>query len=426
MPLDKEIKFISSANTQIKFYNQNLHAEIFKKIERLLVTLGIEIKQKIGSSSEKSATRLDRYFDDDWRLADQGCSLSARFYHSKSKDPDARGPDMLIFKDNEQRGFTNGIEFLTRRELKSPIDEAERAAFMRDGIPVAELKRYFPDADFAAEDDTVFRLEGETHIRRSSYIIAVGDKPYRLSVDRYYFFNCELNKFSETYTEIEIEHRADGGDFDPKVKQLSDVLRTMFEIEVEPISKYHRFKEFSVSDDFREFYFVGFDLVAYSAGPSWTQKQIVQRFHKIIKDQVTRTGFPKDDQPIKISIGDGAVVAARVDWTNIVRLLRRIATAVKKNNAADPLRTIEYRAAVHYGPVFRFTDLNDMINVAGQGINIVNRILAEVGGGQVVLSRDAYNRAIDASAATAEQFRELGERRVKHGVVVQLYQYLEP
>ncbi len=424
MTLEKEIKFISSANTQIKFYNRNLHADIFQKLEKLLLALGIEIEHKSSTISEKAATRLDTYFDDDWHLADGGCSLTVRSYFEQ--DAGEKMSDILILKSNEKTGRTNGIEFLTRRQFRTKLDEGVKDRFAKTGLSVAEIKQYFPEAELPVDEHTLFKKEGETHIRRAHYLILVDKKRYRLSVDRYYFFNCELNKYSETFIEIEIESRSETNDFDRKIKQLAEILEAMLEIEIEPVSKYQRFKEFSVSSEFEERYFVGFDLVAYSTGPAWTQKQIVQRFHKIIKDQVTRAGLVKKKEPIKISIGDGAVIAAKdVDWINIARLLNRISSAVTKNNAGDPLRRIEYRTAVHYGPVFRFTDLNDMINVAGHGINIVNRVLGEAGGGQVVLSRDAYLRAVDEAPTGAGQFQPLGEREVKHGLKVELYQFID-
>jgi class 3 adenylate cyclase len=417
--IEAEIKFIQAANTQIKFYNRNVQVDIFNKIGGLLAALDVQVEKKVSSLREKPAKRIDTYFDQGWHLADNDCSLTIRTHPDRQRG--ARRPDLLIFKHGEHSGLMNGIRFLTRRELRIELKEGERETLLKTGITLAQLSQYFPDADLPDDDDTVFRGKGSAHIRRSVYQIKADDKPYRLSVDRYYFYNDELDKFSETFTEIEIEIRHEGGDFHPKIKQIADILQAMFEVRAEPVSKYSRFREFSTTDNFEEFYFIGFDLVSYSLSPSWTQKQIVQLFHKIIKDQVLATISSRDNQPIKISIGDGAVIAARVDWTSILRLIKRIEETVARNNAKQNARIIEYRTAVHFGPVFRFTDLNDMISVAGNGINIVNRILAETGGGEVIISSAAHRRIVDAVPNDASKFKDIGTRRVKHDVELHLY-----
>ena len=424
--VEAEIKFISTANTQIKFYDRNLQVDIFNKIGGLLTALGVYTEKKLISLRDKPARRVDIYFDNGWFLANRGCSLCIRTY------PGLRRSDVLVFKHDENNGHMNGLKFLTRRELRVELKTDDKERLLRDGISLGQLGQYFPEVDLPSEEesDMTLRGEGEANIRRSEYLISADDQPYRLSVDRYYFYNHELDKFSETFTEIEIENRHEltGNnpkvtDFHPKIKQIAGILQAMFEVEAEPVSKYHRFREFSTTDHFEEYYFLGFDLVSYSQKPSWTQKQIVQRFHKIIKDQVQATIFSRDNPPIKISIGDGAVIAARVDWNNIQRLLKRIEDAVAKNNRKDNLRTIEYRAAVHFGPVFRFTDLNDMISVAGDGINIVSRILGETKGGEVILSDVAYKRIIDAAPTHNGRFTDVGVRRVKHDVEVRLFQF---
>ncbi len=422
MPIDIEIKFISKANTQIKFYNRNLQVEAFRKIEKLLVALDIQIENKTSSLRENSTIRDDTYFDDGWRLADNGYSLSIRSY--KGQRTDKAFPDVLIYKYDETKGHSDGVPSITRKELRVNLEDGMKDKFLKDGISVCDLEKYFPDADFALDSGTKLVRQGGAHIKRSSYAVRTEFQRYRISVDRYYFISRNYDKYSEVFHEIEIENRAEDSNFHPKIKQAADILQAMFEVEAAPKSKYHRFKDFVVSDDFQEYYFVGFDIVSYSIEQSWKQKQVVQLFHKIIKDQVSRAGFSRNNDLTKISIGDGAVVAARANWDNVVGFIETIKIAVDNANKKDPNRKIEYRTAIHYGPVFSFTDLNDMINVAGNGINVLNRILGEVKEGEIFLSRDAYKRIIDGAPIDAKKFAEIGERTVKHGAVVHLYRYL--
>jgi class 3 adenylate cyclase len=419
--LDKEIKFISVANTQIKFYHKTLQANIAQRIEKILHALEIKVESKFLANETRSPTRVDTFFDDEWHLSELAASASIRSYDAN--DLQHRCSHVLTLKSNEVRERINGVELLVRREAHAAIDEAARHRFITDGISFRDLEQFFPEVEFSL-DDRVIRKVGECRIRRSVFNISVNSEPYSLSIDKYYFLNTVLNKYSETYTEIEIEKSVDSSGLDAKILQLSEILHSIFDVELEAVSKYQRFKDFSVSDGFEEFYFIGFDVASYSAESSWVQKQVVQRFHKIIKDEVTRAGFPKGNPPIKISIGDGAIVAARMDWPVIVRLLERIRAVVEKNNASNPSRWMEYRTAIHYGPVFRFTDLNDMMNLAGQGINVVSRVLAEIAAGQVVLSEPAYRRVIDAVPQQSNEFKDLGECQVKHGLELHLFEFM--
>jgi class 3 adenylate cyclase len=423
---DNEIKLISTANTQIKFYNKKPPADIVEKVEKLIRILGIEIVSP-PNASKRSRARTDTYFDDGWKLANQSCVL-----HLRSDDrSDAQRPDALIFKFDESKVHTNGLEYLKRRELRVELTQQQVEDHLKRGISIAELKEYFPDAELDCDDGAQFRPEGTVRIKRSTVAVHVAGNLFRILFDRYYFFNSTLNKYSESYTEIEIENKfpADqppaAGDFPNELRKLADILRTMFDIEVQAISKYQRFKEFSVSDGFEEYYFIGFDVAAYSAERSLQQKQIVQYFHKIIKDEIVSTGFPKNKEPIKISIGDGALIATSIDWQNISRLLDRIRRAVANSNATDMSRQIQYRTALHHGPVFRFTDLNDMLNLAGQGINKVSRLLDEARVGQTVVSLEAHSRIMESSPMNATQFREIGERTTKHGQKLFLFEYIQ-
>ena len=424
--VDREIKLISTANTQIKFYNKRPPEDIVRKIERLLNALDITIKDRQVSRAKNALIHSHIYFDDGWELADQSCTLNIRSIEGR------RGADVLIFKFDETKGQANGIGYLDRREMRTIIEPSTKDQFLQDGIAIKQIHRIFPEADFSYEKTTHLKAEGTVNIRRSWIEIAIDDRNYRIVIDKYYFFNFFYNKYSETFTEIEIVNRfpiseetITSNDFHPKILNFANILRSVFDVEVQPLSKYQRFKDFSIDQEFEDYYFIGFDVVAYSSEPSIQQKQIVQRFHKIIKDALIRSGFRRDREPIKISIGDGALIAVRGDWMNIRRLLNRTKAAVLSNNADDAARKIVYRTAIHYGSVFSFTDLNDMMNLAGKGINTVSRILNETNVGQTVMSADTYKRIIDSSPVAPHEFRELGTRPIKHGDTIDLVEYLQ-
>mgnify|MGYP005837161947 CR=1 FL=1 len=419
--LEKEVKFISSANTQIKFYNQSISAKIFDKIGELLEALNIEVVERFVANPKLPPTRIDYYFDDDWHLFTHHCSVSIR-RHKNDIDGE-RPPDKLIVKTGETRGtHSGGVDLLTRQEYEAPLSPGEMERFLRQGLYLADIHALIPDVDLPLDPQDRLVRKGEAYIRRSYFVIGNDPRRYRVSVDRFYY-KSEFDEFSETFTEVEFEDRSEIKDFEPKVIQLMKILRAMLDVEFSPTSKFRRFQEFSVHDDFEEFYFVGFDIVSYSNEHSWAQKQAVQLFHKIIKDGITTGGFTERNRPLMISIGDGAILALRANWHNIIKVIKKIGAAIERSNADDQVRKIEYRTAVHYGAVFRFTDLNDSINVAGEGVNTLSRLLEVAQGGQIVLSQEAYERVIDTGRADQRQFVDLGIHTIKHGRTVQVYEY---
>lgn len=103
--------------------------------------------------------------------------------------------------------------------------------------------------------------------------------------------------------------------------------------------------------------------------------------------------------------------------------MRRIKAGVDKNNAQDELRRIEFRIAVHFGSVFTFTDLNDGMNVAGEGINVVSRVLDRSSNGKCLLSEHAYKRIVNSNPVDIARFKPLGVQEFKHGLKLAIYEY---
>jgi class 3 adenylate cyclase len=124
-----------------------------------------------------------------------------------------------------------------------------------------------------------------------------------------------------------------------------------------------------------------------------------------------------------ISIGDGAILAAETDWSAIETLVREVHTRVQANNRGDRKRRISYRLAVHWGPVFPFTDLNDGINIAGEGINTVSRLLGVAKPGKPLVSAKARDHIVDGAPSAEDMFEPDTAKTVKHGLRISAYIY---
>jgi hypothetical protein len=421
MESDKEIKFISSANTQIKFYNKNIHPDVFRKIEKLLRFQKVDVREKITASMDGSPTRQDIYFDHDWRLADNYCSLSIRSY--KEFDKERPGSNFLTAKfDEKKEPNNNGTLVLARHEVHTTLDSATAERFTKQGISTSDIKNLLKDADLPLPNKCRLIVKGQAYIRRSIFFFEIDGANYQISVDKFYFYHVNSNRYSETYTEIEIESKDSSIKYDQKILDLCELLPVVFDIQAEAESKYQRFRSFSVENEYKSFFFVGWDISGYSKETSLKQKQVVQRFHKIIKDSAAATGFTRARNLVSLSIGDGAILAADTAWQNIEELIRTVHDRVAENNKLDGTREISYRTAIHWGSVFPFTDLNDSINIAGEGINTVNRLLSITKAHQVIVSKEVYDRVIDL-ADVAGQFKPMKTTIVKHGKRLKTYQY---
>jgi hypothetical protein len=414
MPSDKEeIKLIAKSNTQIKFYNSNRYSDVTKKVAKLLSVLGATIVSQDLSSDRKKPARHDVHFDHEWLLAERMHSVSIRNY----TEPGPRAS--LTVKLGEGKEHSGNITYLGRTQYKTELSEEDAKKYMAHGIRHSDLKLHFPGIDLDLEDDDLLQPKGDTFMRRSTITFRTGDEQYTISVDKFYFHDLVSDKYSETFVEVEIDC-TDNKKPDQILSRVIEAMECMLDVEMQPISKYQRFREFCDADQFEEFFFIGVDLVSYSQNESWKQKQVVQRFHKIIKDSVPMSTRRR---PIMLSIGDGAIVATPSDWPNIERIMRKIKSGVEKNNAQDELRKIEFRIAVHFGSVFTFTDLNDGMNVAGEGINVVSRVLDKSSNGKCLLSDQAYKRIIDSNPVDKEKFKSIGVQEFKHGLQLAVYEY---
>jgi hypothetical protein len=448
--IEKEIKFIASANTQIKYYNLQLPSNIFERLERFIKVLGVEVHETHLAPIGRPAGRREIYFDTGWQIANLGYSLSIRSHDGK--DIDGTGNHVLILRTSGTTDAPDGIKCLTRSEYRMELAADVADQIVKNGLAFEDVVSFFPQVSLHLPAKLRFCQKGMVNIHRNWFRTSVDLEEYYVYIDRFNFVTADRQKHSEFYTEIDIERRFKTASayspqqhFHKRIVQLAEVLQTAFDIDVDLTPKYQRFREFCVSSGMDDYYFIGFDVSDYSNRKSFAQKHLSQRFHEIIRDELALCGLKKEDEPIKISIGDGAIIAMKTetDWSTIVGLLRRIKNAVARHNKKAAMESppadgdhhlaeadksgsmlIEYHTGIHYGSVYQFTDLNGMINLAGDGISTVNRVLNEAGIGRIMLSQVAHDRIIDGSAVNSDAFSDAGERVVKHDKIMHFYEFV--
>ena len=200
-----------------------------------------------------------------------------------------------------------------------------------------------------------------------------------------------------------------------------DLIESVLDLEVQPKSKYQRFVEFKTAENIEDYhYFVGIDLLTRYNDSVELHKQLVQRFHKVIKDSVT--AIVDDEDILMITpVGDAAIVGLKCDWSQIEQVVKYLRAVIHENNKEDAKRRIEYKIAVHFGTIFQFTDVNNEIGITGEGIDFVSDILQKSTTGKFFISEQAFKKI---SETRKIKFKSQKSFKFKpNGHAINVYEY---
>jgi serine/threonine protein kinase len=161
------------------------------------------------------------------------------------------------------------------------------------------------------------------------------------------------------------------------------------------------------------------DLVAYSRHSIDQQVALKERFNDLIGKALK--GVPRASR-IVIDTGDGAATCFLGDPEEALQsalLLRGLLMQKYR-------QMLSVRIGVHLGPIRIVFDVNQRVNVVGDGINVAQRIMDFAQPNQIVVSRayhDVITRITDSSAGL---FSPLGPHLDKHLRSHDIYAVVEP
>lgn len=159
------------------------------------------------------------------------------------------------------------------------------------------------------------------------------------------------------------------------------------------------------------------DIVGYSRLATDTQQTMLRQLQRIVRGTEEFQRAQREDRLIRLPTGDGMALAFFVDPESPVRC----AVAISKALQAHP--DIHLRMGMNAGPVYRVKDINGNWNVAGEGINIAQRVMDCGDAGHVLVSKvltDVLRQLTGWSGA----LHDLGLVTVKHGVQIQVFNLL--
>jgi len=149
------------------------------------------------------------------------------------------------------------------------------------------------------------------------------------------------------------------------------------------------------------------DLVAYSRHSTAQQAALKERFNELIGKALK--GVPQASR-IVIDTGDGAATCFLGDPEEALQsalLLRGLLT--QKYG-----QMLSVRTGVHLGPIRIVFDVNQRVNVVGDGINVAQRIMDFAQPNQIVVSRAYYDVISRITDNAAGLFSPLGPHLDKH------------
>ncbi|MBC7381333.1 MAG: protein kinase [Burkholderiaceae bacterium] len=161
------------------------------------------------------------------------------------------------------------------------------------------------------------------------------------------------------------------------------------------------------------------DLVGYSAHSVTQQVLLKTRFNELLTK--TLRGIEESSRII-MDTGDGAAICFLGDPEEALQsaLLMRDLVLQKYRGS------MMLRLGLHMGPVRVLFDINERVNVVGDGINVAQRIMDFAQANQIVVSRAYYDVISRITDNTANMFRHLGPHLDKHLRSHDIYAVVDP
>lgn len=156
------------------------------------------------------------------------------------------------------------------------------------------------------------------------------------------------------------------------------------------------------------------DLIGYSVRSVDDQVALKKLFNELIGKALKGVD---ESSRIAIDTGDGAAICFLGDPEEALHsamLLRDLLGQRYGNH-------LSVRVGLHMGPVRVISDINERVNVVGDGINVAQRIMDFAQANQVLVSRAYYDVISRITDDTADLFQYLGQFGDKHSRLHEVY-----
>lgn len=156
------------------------------------------------------------------------------------------------------------------------------------------------------------------------------------------------------------------------------------------------------------------DLVGYCAHSLDEQVDLKKRLNEQVASALTTITW---DSRLALDTGDGVALCLLGDPLDALR----VALLLHDRLARPDDIALPARMGLHLGPVRVISDINDRVNVVGDGINTAQRVMDFAQPDQVWVSRAYYDIVIAIDPQLTHQFGYAGLHQDKHGRLHDLY-----
>lgn len=160
------------------------------------------------------------------------------------------------------------------------------------------------------------------------------------------------------------------------------------------------------------------DLVAYSTRSVDQQVALKTRFNELVSKAIEGVDAASR---IMLDTGDGAAICFLGDPEEALQSAQLLRDLLRQQHNEK----LSMRVGLHLGPLRLLKDLNDRLNVVGDGINVAQRIMDFSSANQIMVSRAYYDVISRISDGADELFEFLGERHDKHQRAHEVYRLLD-
>jgi Adenylate and Guanylate cyclase catalytic domain len=404
---EHESKFESRVNLQLKYSIIDKSEEFQRKFEFLLNMQGFLINKIDKYKLE------DRYFDDEnGTIRSLGYTLRIRSGESGSS------PYLVTLKSDDKYPGRKGLH---RIEEEIPCDEIQQRQFLSDKN---FFSTFFPNSNISLK--TPLKSTQIINNDRLSIEFSTEVTSWRMSYDLFHYFFEDTGLYSPIFSEVEIERTDYSDDDDPEIASIHGALVEIFGLTEHKVSKAKRGEKFHSSGypSVANVCVIGFDIIGYSKMTPQAQLNSIQALNKFAKDAISELVSEKF-QLICIPTGDGMYVVLEQEIQSItLPFIIKVQNLTKSFIQSFPRDNFKFRTSVHTGPVFRYSDINENLNYAGNGINLAARILNFGSAWHILISKEACE-LFRFYGANDNLFHDLGEKPIKHGSSVRIFNVFE-
>jgi class 3 adenylate cyclase len=152
------------------------------------------------------------------------------------------------------------------------------------------------------------------------------------------------------------------------------------------------------------------DIVEYTKKPVNEQIRLKERFNALLTEAIRDISI---NDRIILDTGDGAAVGFLGDPEDALFVAMSLRDSLK-DDRSEATSDLQVRMGVNLGPVKLLKDINNQLNLIGDGINVSQRIMSFAEPGQLLVSRSYFDIVSCLSQEYAKLFQYQGARADKH------------